>query len=396
MQELRVAQARMAAILRDEPQTAGATEPRIDDSKEITSLKQETEQLRKQNLLDKSALAKMQDKPAFDFWLVVLAVIAIFAIGIILFLLVYIRRNLSGKSDTWWQEEEEALSAQPEKIEDVINNLQSSYDRKMAVDATSSDVSSKRNLATKSDEGGKDANNEIKSNAPMFENSSFHRTPTLEETNSSIFNFFAPRGNSVKVEEISDVTQEAEFWISMNDPQRAIEILSSQEQLEQPDSPVPWLFLLDLYHTVHDREKYDMLRDRFIICFNANIPEFDTDLSQVPSRQLEDFQHLTQKICDAWGRNGIIPYLESLLVDDREGKRAGFDLPVYRDILMLLGIAHELEKIMAIEGPIRASPEVVADEPKIKNTTDPLEAAEINTIEFETIDFPIMLDKSKK
>jgi pilus assembly protein FimV len=396
MQELRAAQARMAAILRDEPQTAGAIEPRIDDSKEIASLKQETEQLRKQNLLDKSALARMQEKPAFDFWLVVLAVIAILSIGIILFLLVYIRRNLSGKSDTWWEDEEEALSAPPEKIEDVINNLQSSYDKKMAADATSSGGSSKRNLATKSEEVGKDAANEAKASAPAFENSSFQRTPTLEETNSSIFNFFAPRGNSVKVEEISDVTQEAEFWISMNDPQRAIEILSSQEQLEQPDSPVPWLFLLDLYRTVHNREKYDMLRDRFIIFFNANIPEFDTDLSQLPSRQLEDFPHLNQKICDAWGSNGIIPYLESLLVDDREGKRAGFDLPVYRDILMLLGIAHELEKIMANEGPLRAAPELVTEEPKNESVTDPLDAAEINTIEFEAIDFPIMLDRSKK
>jgi hypothetical protein len=139
-----------------------------------------------------------------------------------------------------------------------------------------------------------------------------------------------------------------------------------------------------------------MLHDRFIIFFNANIPEFDTDLSQLPSRQLEDFPHLTQKICDAWGSNGIIPYLESLLVDDREGKRAGFDLPVYRDILMLLGIAHELEKIMANEGPLRAAPELVTEEPKNESVTDPLEAAEINTIEFEAIDFPIMLDRSKK
>ena len=396
MQELRAAQARMAALLRDEPQTAGTPEPQTDGSKEIASLKQETEQLRKQNLLDKAALAKMQEKPVFDFWLVVLALIAVLAIVIILFLLVYIRRNLSGKNETWWQEEEAALSAQPEKIEDVINNLQSSYDKKMTADASSSGPLSKRNLAAKSEEGSKDAAVEAKASKPVFENSGLPRTPTLEETNSSIFNFFAPRGNSVKVEEISDVTQEAEFWISMNDPQRAIEILSAQEQLEQPDSPVPWLFLLDLYRTVSDREKYNLLRDRFIVFFNANIPEFDTDLSQVPSRQLEDFPHLTQKICDAWGSNGIIPYLESLLVDDREGKRAGFDLPVYRDILMLLGIAHELEKIMANEGPARVSSEVVIKEPEKEVVTDPLDAAEINTIEFETIDFPIMLDKNKK
>lgn len=401
MQELRAAQARMAAILRDDPQSASAAsaitpEAKTDDSKEIASLKQETEQLRKQNLADKSALAKLQDKSVFDFWLISLAVIAILAIAIVLFLLVYIRRNLSERNDTWWEGEEEALSAQPEKIEDVINNLQSSYDTKSGGGASSSGALNKRNSSLVSADGAKDASPDMTPSQAIFENSSFHRTPTLEETNSSIFNFFAPRGNSVKVEEISDVTQEAEFWISMNDPQRAIEILAAQEQVEQPDSPVPWLFLLDLYRTVKEREKYDVLRDRFIVFFNANIPEFDTDLSQVPSRQLEDFPHLMQKICDGWSSNGIIPYLESLLVDDRDGKRAGFDLPVYRDILMLLGIAHEIDKMMAIEGPLREMPEVVTPKvPEVKVDSDPLEAAEINTIEFETIDFPMALGKTK-
>nr|WP_315468391.1 hypothetical protein [uncultured Undibacterium sp.] len=401
MQELRAAQARMAAILRDDPQAASSTpaitpEVKIENSKEIASLKQETEQLRKQNLVDKAALSKLQDKSVFDFWLISLAIIAILAIAIVLFLLVYIRRNLSGKNDTWWEGEEEALSAQPEKIEDVINNLQSSYDTKSAAVASSSGALNKRNSSPVAADGIKDVNSDLTPSQAIFENSSFHRTPTLEETNSSIFNFFAPRGNSVKVEEISDVTQEAEFWISMNDPQRAIEILAAQEQVEQPDSPVPWLFLLDLYRTVKDRNKYDILRDRFIVFFNANIPEFDTDLSQMPSRQLEDFPHLMQKICDGWNSNGIIPYLESLLVDDREGKRAGFDLPVYRDILMLLGIAHEIDKIMAIERPSRDLPELVTTKvPEVKADADPLEDAEINTIEFETIDFPIMMDKAK-
>jgi hypothetical protein len=37
-----------------------------------------------------------------------------------------------------------------------------------------------------------------------------------------------------------------------------------------------------------------------------------------------------------------LPFLESLLVDDRDGKRMGFELPVYRDILLLISVANEL------------------------------------------------------
>ncbi|MFA9275956.1 MAG: FimV family protein [Candidatus Aquirickettsiella gammari] len=398
MQELRAAQARMAAILRDEVEPASAvSEPtptisKLEDSVELASLKRETEQLRKQNQLDKSALAQLQNKSGFDYWLLALVVVATLAIFIILFLLLYIRRNLSGQNATWWEGEDETHGAQPERIEDAINNLQASYDNKYDAESAhagnASEPLEKRNSTVKPNAATKVTAEATSPSQALSDNSKFHRIPSLEETNSSIFNFFAPRGNSVKVEEISDVTQEAEFWISMNDPQRAIEILSAQEQLEHPDSPVPWLFLLDLYRTVNDQVKYDRLRDRFIVFFNANIPEFDDDLSQIPNRQLEDFPHLIKIISDAWGGNNIIPYLESLLVDDREGKRAGFDLPVYRDILMLLGIAHELDKIKAIEGSALAVPTQAPVVEAVKDV-DHLADAEFDTIEFETIDFPI-------
>ncbi|MBR7798445.1 type IV pilus assembly protein FimV [Undibacterium fentianense] len=387
MEELRAAQAKMAAILRDEPveQIAKAVAP-VNANPELLSLKQETEQLRKQNLADKAALQQLQNRAGFDYWMIALALISILAIGVILFLLVYIRKNLHVQNPSWW-EDEDANLPKSENIDDVINNLQSNYDSASAAGIASSSPVSKRNSVGSHNlaEQSKDV---ASLNPAIAENSGFQRTPTLEETNSSIFNFFAPRGNSVKVEEISDVTQEAEFWISMNDPHRAIEILAAQEELEHPDSPVPWLFLLDLYRTVHEKAKYDLLRDRFIVFFNANIPEYDADLTQIPSRHLEDFPHLMQKICDSWGANGIIQYLESLLVDDREGKRAGFDLPVYRDILMLLGIAHEIERIVAMEGPVAAIKNE-ENAPSSNDTThaDPLAEAEFGTIEFETIDF---------
>lgn len=396
MEELRAAQARMAAILRDE-------KPNLDtpvaskDGSEITNLKLQAEQLKKQNVLDKAALTQLQNKGGFDSWLIILAIVAIIAILIILFLLLYIRRNLTSKMPTWWEDESLASeSASTEKIDDVIKNFQTRYEG--GEPSAEASVVEKRNPTPTDDSDGLEPFDDAgtaKAVTPTQVEPNRQRTPTLEETNSSIFNFFTPRGSSVKVEEISDVTQEAEFWISMNDPQRAIEILAAQEKVEQPDSPVPWLFLLDLYRTVKDADKYNQLRDRFINFFNANIPEYDTDLSQVQERHLEDFPHLIQRISGAWNTQDVIPYLESLLIDDREGKRAGFDLPVYRDILMLLGIAHELDKIMAIEGPIKTSRTMVDLELSIIPEVDPVTEADFGTIEFEMIDFPKMENTKK-
>ncbi len=374
-EELRAAQARMAALLRDEPVPV-VSASNVNDLAAIAELKKETEALRRQSAVDKTALEALQSKSQFDLWLVLLAGVAAVAVAIIGFLLFYIRTHVKRANTSWWESNPELAKLDAESdslIPDFEVELNHSHSTKPNAQLETSQAhAGQAELADKT----------------MLEDSGFHRTPSLEETNSSIFNFFSPRGTSVKVEEISDVTQEAEFWISMNDPRRAIEILEPQERIDEPDSPVPWLFLLDLYRTVEDVEKYNALRDRFIVHFNANIPEYEADLASLPQRQLEDFEHLVARICSLWMSHEIIPYLESLLVDDREGKRTGFDLPVYRDILMLLGIAHELERVRAIEAEMQGVMDQTKNAQDETKKNDPVSEAEFNMIEFESIDFP--------
>ena len=130
----------------------------------------------------------------------------------------------------------------------------------------------------------------------------------------------------------------------MNDPQRAIAILEPQGDDDSLDSPVPWLYLLDLYKLVGEQAKYDDLKGRFKGKFNANIPAFDEKVLPENVRGMEDYKHLMEKVCALWHTNQILPFLENLLVDDRAGARVGFDLPVYRDILLLIAISNELER----------------------------------------------------
>ena len=386
MQELRAAQARMAAILSDETVTKPLSSVDLRDLGEINQLKKEAEQLKKQNQIDRASLQQLQSKSSFDFWLLALSIIATLAILVIVFLLFYIRKNFGIAKPSWWEDDEdeqnEQASSSPVKIEEVIDQLQSKYEI---------DTGANLGAGTSKSESATPATGVPLSSGLVRDNGE-HRTPTLEETNSSIFNFYTPRATSVKVEEISDVTQEAEFWISMNDPQRAIEILSAQERVEHPESPVPWLFLLDLYRTVGDRDKYEQLRQRFISFFNASIPEYDTELSTLPSRQLEEFPHILEKICAVWGGAQALPYLEGLLIDDRNGSRGGFDLPVYRDILMLIGIAREVERLRLADVKL-ATPDAPIE---LKQTPDPVDEAEFGTIDFEMIEFPLTDPDTKK
>ena len=159
------------------------------------------------------------------------------------------------------------------------------------------------------------------------------------------FNLFANRaGQSIHIEEISDAVQEAEFWLALKDPHRAIEIMEPQCMGDDPSTPVMWLLLLDLYRTVKNQEKYARLRQRFKRKFNTHILEINETSAPGTVKFLCDFEHLTGKLAAFWNTNYILPFLESLLIDDREGERVGFELSVYQDILMLIAIAKDLEK----------------------------------------------------
>lgn len=167
-----------------------------------------------------------------------------------------------------------------------------------------------------------------------------------EEATGGTFNLFTSRrSQSIQIEELSDSTQEAEFWVSINNPKRAIEILEPQSLDQELTMPVTLLYLLDLYRLIDDEDKYTKLSARVKQKFNICIPKFGETVDQSKLKNLEDYEHITSRCCAFWNTNYILPYLESLLIDDREGARIGFDLSVYRDILFLISICKELDRI---------------------------------------------------
>ena len=128
--------------------------------------------------------------------------------------------------------------------------------------------------------------------------------------------------------------------MSIQLPQRAIEILEQHTQGIRPASPMPWLYLLDLYRETGDEKKYNTAVTQFEELFNVKGMAWNDIAFDNEDSKLEDFPHLIKEICDLWHTKSIIPFLENLLYDNRQGLRDGFNLPVYRDIMMLVSVAN--------------------------------------------------------
>jgi hypothetical protein len=102
---------------------------------------------------------------------------------------------------------------------------------------------------------------------------------------------------------------------------------------------MPYFRLLEIYRQQGDDEAYERTRERFNQRFNAFAPDLSGDLAS--GRTLEDYPEVVQRLQRAWTHPlRAAAELESLLL--RRADLDPFDLPAYRDILMLHALVRDL------------------------------------------------------
>lgn len=147
---------------------------------------------------------------------------------------------------------------------------------------------------------------------------------------------FAGDMNNLDVADLSHVTEEARVYLALNHIDRAMGVLRAHIR-EQPNSvPAAWLMLLDLYRTHGREEEFRELAPEFHRHFNAQTPQWDRYPRNEPGDQgLEAFPRVIKQLGQLWGTQDAQHFLDGLLYDNRNGRRMGFSLAAYNDILTL-------------------------------------------------------------
>jgi len=160
--------------------------------------------------------------------------------------------------------------------------------------------------------------------------------------------------DQIQVEEVADLVQQAELMIVLANYPAAISMLTRHIRDTETPSPKAWLMLFDLYVKTEREDQYANLAKGFRIQFNAEVPSWNTQKTE-PTRNLEDYPRVMERICNAWHTPEIGALLTSLLFDDRGGSRAGFKLEAYADLILLQDI---VEALVTIEREIEERREI--------------------------------------
>lgn len=143
----------------------------------------------------------------------------------------------------------------------------------------------------------------------------------------------------VSVEELLDLEQQVEFFLVLGQDQAAIELLLSHVRGSGGTSALPYLKLLEIYRQQGDEEAYERTRERFNQRFNAFAPDWSGDLAG--GRHLEDYAEVMARLQRAWAQPmRAVAELESMLL--RRADLEPFDLPAYREVLMLHALVLDL------------------------------------------------------
>lgn len=131
------------------------------------------------------------------------------------------------------------------------------------------------------------------------------------------------------------VLELAEIMMSFGRAEGAAQTLSEFLRDYPKESIIPWLKLLDLYHSSGRRGEYDDLAPKLNRAFNAKVPDWEHFSGPTTSESVEQFGHIMARINASWPNQDCLDYLTELLRDNRAGARVGFPLGVIDDILLL-------------------------------------------------------------
>lgn len=145
----------------------------------------------------------------------------------------------------------------------------------------------------------------------------------------------------VNTEELFDVQQQSDFFVSLGQHDQAIAVLSEHIADNPETSALAYLDLLRIFHSLDRREDYARVGQEFERAFNASVPDFE-HFSEV-GRGLEHYPSTLTRIEAQWPRPGTLGLIEEL-VFRKPGTRGdeSFDLAAYRELLLLYSVAKEV------------------------------------------------------
>ena len=152
----------------------------------------------------------------------------------------------------------------------------------------------------------------------------------------------------VSTEELFDIQEQADFFMSLDQPEQAIAVLKNHITDNVETSALAYMDLFDIYHRTDREEDYQQLREEFNRVFNAQVPEFSNYSDQ--SMGLEEYPQAMAAITHAWPRpQEALALIEEYIFRQPDPQQLPFDMLAYRELMLMYAMTKDLVKTQSAE-----------------------------------------------
>jgi hypothetical protein len=166
-----------------------------------------------------------------------------------------------------------------------------------------------------------------------------------------------------------DIRQQAEFFVSLGQTDRAIRILKKKIETGTEANPFIYLDLLGIYHSLNQKQEFQDLRLGFNSIFTGIVTEFAQFKNE--GHGLESYPDEFKTIMDQWPTTPVLTLMESyILRNPSHPQSRSFELAAFRDLLLLHAIAESVAVSPEATLVQDKAPAVASTEPDTPNPYD--------------------------
>jgi hypothetical protein len=237
--------------------------------------------------------------------------------------------------------------------------------------------------------------------APVTRAPAHDRTPSRMAGLRDFHSSMSGSLRSVNTQEVLDVRQQAEFFMTLGQYDDAISLLENNIHDNDESNPLVYLDLLKALHTLSRKEAFDRYRGEFNAVFTGQVPVY-AQFSQ-SGQGLEAYPELCAHIASLWPSKAALEFIEKCMVREANAAAAvNFDLEAFRELLLLHAVLTRLSEVsesamMPFSAAKMATPEatetdaapVVAAPMEVDFELSDIEPPSNNLIEFEAPDLSV-------
>jgi hypothetical protein len=173
---------------------------------------------------------------------------------------------------------------------------------------------------------------------------------------------------AIDSEELEDVRQQADFFVSVGQHQKAIDVLTTRIAQVGESSPLVCLDLLKIYHALGRQSEFEFMRNEFDNWFTGRVPEFHAFSDE--GHGLEHYRLVMDRIVAMWPDPSVLEYIENCLYHhSTHMEDPHFDLRAYRELLLLHGVAKRMVRLSDDESDSNLS-ELIRIPPRVHAATE--------------------------